>query len=135
MYPESQLAPAPGDKDRAIFLFWLNVMATTGYVTAGRVGHPERYAQDENAIAQVADKAHADYDAFFDVIETAIAGDPFFMEHGLTVLDHYIAMLTEWHSNKAALFAARPGLAKLCQAVNDNQSYRVAMGTHTLQGA
>lgn len=135
MYPDNRLAPTPGDKDRAAFLFWLNVMATSGYMTSGRVGHPERYAQDENAIAQVAEKARADYDAFFDVVEAAVAGNRFFMERGLTALDYYIAMLTEWHLDKDALFAARPRLAKLCKAVNDNRSYRVTMDTHALQAA
>ncbi|MEP2029252.1 MAG: glutathione S-transferase family protein [Paracoccaceae bacterium] len=135
MYPDSQLATPPGDKDRAAFLFWLNVMATSGYMTAGRVGHPERYARDNSATAQVAEKAHADYDDFFDLIETAIAGDPFFMDRGLTALDYYITMLTEWHLNKDILFAARPKLSKLCQAVNENRSYKVTMDTHALKAA
>lgn len=135
IYPESRLAPAPGDKDRAAFLFWLNVMTTSGYMTAGRVGHPERYVQDENAIAQVADNASADYDDFFDVIEAAIAGNPFFMERGLTPLDFYITMLTEWHLNKNELFAARPKLAELCQAASKNRSYRVTMDAHIMQAA
>lgn len=135
MYPEARHAPAPGDKDRAAFLFWLNVLTTSGYMTAGRLGHPERYAQDENAVAQVAEKARADYEAFFDVIEAAISGDPFFMERGLTPLDYYITMLTEWHLNKSGLFVARPKLAKLCQGVNDNRSYKVTMDTHAMQVA
>ena len=98
-----------------------------------RAGYPERYAQDESAVAQVAEKALADYDAVFDVIETAISGDPFFMERGLTPLDYYITMLSEWHMDKTALFSARTKLARLCQAVNQNRSYRVTMDTHALQ--
>ncbi|SMX25366.1 glutathione S-transferase family protein [Boseongicola aestuarii] len=133
LYSEAGFAPAPGDKDRAAFLFWLNVLTTSGYMTAGRVGHPERYAQDESAVAQVAEKALADYDAVFDVIETAISGDPFFMERGLTPLDYYITMLSEWHLDKTALFSARTKLARLCQAVNQNRSYRVTMDIHALQ--
>lgn len=133
LYSEVGFAPAPGDKDRASFLFWLNVLTTSGYMTAGRVGHPERYAQDESAVAQVAEKALADYDAVFDVIEAAISGEPFFMERGLTPLDYYITMLTEWHPDKTALFVVRTKLARLCQAVNEDRSYRVTMNTHALE--
>lgn len=135
VFPECKITPAPGERDRAAFLFWLNVMATSGYMTAGRVGHPERYAKDDHAVAQVAAKACADYDAFFDVIEGGISGDLFFMERGLTVLDFYITMLTEWHLDRDALFAARPKLARLCQAVNNTRSYKTTMETHALQTA
>ena len=41
MYPESGVTRAPGDDNRGEFLFWLNVMTTSGYMTAARLGHPE----------------------------------------------------------------------------------------------
>ncbi len=133
IYQDSEIAPSPGERCRATFLFWLNVLTTSGYMTAARVGHPERYAQDESAVAQVAAKAFDDYDAFFDVIEHAIAGVPFFMSRGLTVLDFYISMLTEWHHDRDALFNKRPKLSRLCGAVNATEVYRKTMNTHELQ--
>jgi len=132
MYPASKLTPIPGEKDRGAFLYWLNVMTTSGYMTAARVGHPERYASTENAVEQVGEKALADYDAFFDVMEDAISGSPHFMERGLTALDFYLTMLTEWHADKTVLFAQRPAIARLCHAVNETNSYRAAMKTHAL---
>ncbi|MEW2911444.1 glutathione S-transferase family protein [Leisingera sp. JC11] len=132
MFPNNSLVPAAGDKDRAMFLFWLNVMATCGYMTAARVGHPERYAQSSDAVAQVGQFASADYDEFFDTMERAITGSPYFLSNGLTALDFYLTMLTEWHTDKKALFASRPALAKLCQAVNETTSYRTTMLTHAL---
>ena len=135
LYPESGVTPAPGAPDRATFLFWLNVMTTSGYMTAARVAHPERYAQSDDAVDQVGAKSRADYDAFFDVIEGAISGNPFFLPRGLSVLDFYVTMLTEWHPDKGGLFATRPCLAALCSAVGQTASYRATMKTHELAAA
>lgn len=132
MYPESGVAPAPGDDSRGEFLFWLNVMTTSGYMTAARLGHPERYAKSSSAIEEVGAKAAVDYDAFFDVMEGAIVGDPYFMASGLTALDYYVTMLTEWHANRQSLFGSRPKLSALCQSVNETSSYKAAMETHAL---
>jgi len=132
MHSKCRVVPKPEDKDRGAFLFWLNVMTTSGYMTASRVGHPERYAQDKDAIEQVGKKARADYDDFFDTMESAITGAPFFLPRGLTALDFYLAMLTEWHADKKALFASRPDLENLYQAVNETQAYEKTMATHAL---
>ena len=132
MHPESGVAPAPGDDNRGEFLFWLNVMTTSGYMTAARLGHPERYANSSKAIEEVGAKAAVDYDAFFDVMEEAIAGDPYFIASGVTALDFYVTMLTEWHANKQSLFRSRPKLSSLCQTVNESRSYKAAMDTHAL---
>ena len=130
-HPESGLTPQPGNKDRATFLFWLSVMATSGYLTVSRMCHPERYASDEDAIRQVEAAAAADLEKFFDVMERAISGQTF-LSRGFTVLDIYLTMLTEWSKDKHALFSTRPALSQLCQAVERRPSYRAAMITHQL---
>ncbi|WP_137699386.1 glutathione S-transferase family protein [Marimonas lutisalis] len=132
MYPETGVTPAPGDDNRGEFLFWLNVMTTSGYMTAARLGHPERYANSSKAIEEVGAKASVDYDAFFDVMEEAIAGGPYFIASGMTALDFYVTMLTEWHADKKSLFSSRSKLGALCKAVNESCSYKAAMKTHAL---
>lgn len=132
MHPEAGLAPCPGDDDRGQYLFWLSVMATTGYVTSSRVGHPERFAREESAIAQVKEQADKDYAAFFDLTDRAISGAPFFLKRGLTVLDFYLAMLSEWVSDREALLEAHPSLARLCAATRETSAYDTALGTHRM---
>ncbi|NKB50957.1 MAG: hypothetical protein GKR97_01825 [Rhizobiaceae bacterium] len=131
-FPQSTLTPAQGEPDRANFLFWLNVMATSGYLTVARHGHPERYACSGNAILQVEQKARADLNDFFDVMNEAICGEPFFLPGGHTALDIYLTMLTEWSEDKAALFSSRPALAALAEATSRRPAYRAAMDTHHL---
>lgn len=132
LHPQSRLTPQPGEPDRGDFLFWLSVMSTAGYITSGRVGHPERFAQDESAIRQVKAQGDKDYAAFFDLMETQISGEPHFLPRGLTVLDFYLAMLAEWVDDRQALLSARPALARLCSAVRDTPAYAVALGAHAL---
>ena len=131
-HPNSGVTPLPGDEDRGVFLFWLSVMATAGYVTSSRVGHPERFAADDDAVAQVKAQADIDFDVFFDVAEAGISGDPFFLNRGVTALDFYLAMLTEWSSDRDALLAARPALRDLCNAVGNLPAYTTALNTHRI---
>jgi len=131
-FPASGLAPKPGAPERGPFLFWLSVMATSGYMTVARKGHPERYAFDDSAIAQVEQKAAEDLSGFFDVMEAAIEGDGTFLSSGYSALDLYLAMLTEWSEAKDALFGQRPALAKLVQRVSEKPAYQTAMQTHRL---
>lgn len=131
-HPESRIAPPPGDPDRAPFLFWLNVMSTSGYGTSSRVGHPERFARTDEAIKQVKDQADKDFEAFFDQMETAISGDPFFLPRGLTSLDHYLTMLAEWSADRGGLLADRPNLRALCEAVRQDPAYARALECHAL---
>ncbi len=130
MHATNSVTPQPGDPDRGAFLFWLNVMTTAGYLTASRVGHPERFARDPSAIDQVKEQADRDYEAFFSSMDKAIAGNVFFLERGLTALDFYIAMLSEWVSEREALFKERPRLRNLCAAVLDTPAYGTAIETH-----
>lgn len=130
--PASGLLPQPGTSDRSVFFFWLNVMATSGYMTVARKGHPERYAFDESAIAQVERRAAEDLAAFFDVMEDAIEGDGTFLASGQSALDLYLAMLTEWSEDKDKLFGGRPSLAKLSNEVYLKPGYQAAMRTHRL---
>jgi glutathione S-transferase len=129
-FPRTGLTPLANEKDRGAFLFWLSVMATAGYLTVSRKAHPERYAFDPAAIAQVETQAARDLDAFFDVMEGAIAGEDAFLPSGFSALDLYLAMLTEWSEDRTALFADRPALARLCEAASGREAYLAAMETH-----
>ncbi|MGI9388417.1 MAG: glutathione S-transferase family protein [Boseongicola sp.] len=131
-FPQSGITPQPGEPDRAEFLFWLNVMATAGYPTVARWNHPERYATSKTAIAEVEKKASDDLNAFFDVMEAAISGGASLMKRGFTALDYYLAMLTEWPADRAALFGAHPKIEALYLSTAQRPAYKSAMNTHAL---
>ena len=134
-FPGSNLVPLGSDPDRATFLFWLNVMATSGYLTVARHGHPERYAFTPEAIEQVEAKAGEDLEKFFDLMEQAISGTPFFLPSRFCALDIYLTMLTEWSEDKERLFSSRPKLRALTAQVSQRPAYLKALHTHHLPQA
>lgn len=131
-FPQSSIAPEQRAPDRAEFLFWLNVMATSGYPTVARWNHPERYAFAKTAIAEVERKASADLNEFFGVMEGAISGETSFLKSGFSALDYYLAMLTEWPADRDALFEASPKIEALYHSVAKRPPYKKAMNTHAL---
>jgi glutathione S-transferase len=132
LHPKHAVTPQPGDADRGAYLYWLSVMSTAGYVTSSRVGHPERFARDEDAIAQVKARADQDFAVFFALMDKVISGDPHFLARGQTALDFYLAMLAEWVSDRDALMEAHPRLCKLCDTVRSSAAYRTALETHKI---
>ncbi|WP_213546870.1 glutathione S-transferase N-terminal domain-containing protein [Vannielia litorea] len=52
-FPAAGLTPLPGNPDRPAFLFWLNVMVSTGYPAVSREARPEQFARSEAAMAEV----------------------------------------------------------------------------------
>jgi len=135
MHQTSAITPLPGDEDRGEYLYWLSVMSTAGYVTSSRVRHPERFAQSDNAIAEVKQQADKDFEAFFGLMERVISGEPFMLRRGLTSLDFYLVMLAEWVSDREALLDRHPRLHDLCAAVRETPAYTMALDTHRLPTA
>ena len=134
-YPRSALVPVQVGSARAGFLFWLNVMATAGYLTVSRKCHPERYASSPEAIRQVEVTAATNVDSFFDMMNEAVAGNPYFLKSGVSALDLYLSMLTEWSDDRDGLFSTRPALEELVRATAQRPAYLAAMDTHRLPGS
>ena len=131
-HPEGKLVPLPGDQERPAFLFWLMYMATSGYMTFGRSCHPERYTTDQDALDPVRFAAEAQIDRFFETLEGAISGDPYFLPSGFSSLDIYLTMLTTWHADKTTLFKNNPKVSRLCAAVEARPAYQRVMQDHGL---
>ncbi|WP_169570322.1 glutathione S-transferase family protein [Sneathiella limimaris] len=134
-YPAKRLTPLPGEHDRAEFLFWLNVLTTSGYLTVSRWAHPERYAADADAIQQVEQKAALDLEAFYAVIETEIGDKPCFLDRGFSALDFYLTMLTEWSGDRQKLLSDCPNLSRLVEKTSARASYIRTLQTHKLPEA
>ena len=128
---DGRFVPQPSDKERPDFLYWLLYMATSGYPTFARVGHPERYTKDEGATDPVRMAAEDDVTRLFDVLEDAIKGKPYFLSSGFTALDIYLSMMTEWHPDKNALFERNLKVALLYKAVENRPAYKKAITYHS----
>ena len=128
---EGQVVTPPGDAERADFLYWLLYMATMGYKNFGRFAHPERYTLDQDALDVVSGAARNDITNFFDVVDAAIGGQPYFLPSGFSALDIYLTMLAGWHPDRDQLFERNPKFAVLCSAVESRPAYRKTMVQHS----
>lgn len=124
------LVPQAGDSDRAEFLHWLLYMASSGYPTFSRAWHPEQFTTDLDALEPIRLAAEKKLSLIYDVLESAIMGDPYFLPRGFTALDIYLAMLTEWHSDKKKMFLRNPKIAALYKAVEERPVYKRVMNEH-----
>ena len=135
MHPDAGLSPQPGDADRPKFLFWLNVMTSTGYPTVVRCNHPERYAQSCAAIAEVEQQSLAELSDFFDLMENGISGRNSFLDRGFSALDYYLSMLTEWHPDREMLFSTHPKIAAVYASASKRPAYKLSMTRHAVPKA
>lgn len=120
LHPESRLVPHVRDLDRPFFLHWLFALATTGHTTIRRYSYPSEYTTQPDAEVATSEAAWEQIMKFFDALEKAISGDPWFMARGFSPLDIYTIMvcvvLTE--ETQAEVFARRPKLERLFRATH-----------------
>ena len=126
-----QLVPQPGDSDRAEFLHWLLYMASSGYPTFSRAWHPEQFTADLDVLEPIQLVAEEQLNRIYDVLDGVISGKPYFLPCGFSALDIYLAMLTEWHSDKKKMFLRNPKVAALYKAVEDRPAYKRVINEHT----
>jgi len=97
-HPEAGLAPALGTAERAHFYKWLVYLTNTLQAELMMYFYPERWAEDEAAVAQV--KAHAEtrVGGMLDLLDRTLAenGGPYLLGTQLTAADFYLFMLSRW---------------------------------------
>lgn len=120
LHPTSGLVPGIKDTDRPFFLHWLFALATTGHTTIRRFSYPEEYTVDPTAQSATTDAAWRQLIKFFDAVENAISGDPWFMDRGFSPLDIYTIMVCIILTGdlRDEVFATRPKLERLYLATH-----------------
>lgn len=120
LHPQNGLVPRIKDSDRPFFLHWLFALATTGHTTIRRFSYSEEYTTDPNAQAATSEAAWLQLIKFFDALEDAISGDPWFMERGFGPLDIYTIMVCIVLTDDLCdeVFATRPKLKRLYKATH-----------------
>ncbi|HSS64162.1 MAG TPA: glutathione S-transferase family protein [Gammaproteobacteria bacterium] len=129
-HPEPGLVPGMEDAARPVFLRWLLFMAASVYMTFVRVNHPERFVTDHSCVESAHQAALDSINKQFQVLDSAISGDPWFMPAGYSALDIYATMLADWHPDRGHLFAHNPSLARLCLAVEGRPAYAEVIAQH-----
>jgi glutathione S-transferase len=97
-HPELELAPAVGTAERAHFYKWLVWLTNTMHAALIVYFYPERWADTDEAIAQVKAHAEAKIGEMLDQLEAELArhGGPWLLGEAFSALDPYVLMLGRW---------------------------------------
>lgn len=94
----AELMPPPGTVERAHAYKWLAWLTNTLQATLIVYFYPERWADDESAIAQVKAHAEAKIDAMLDQLGAGFAGHAgqWLLGDAFSILDPYAFVLCRW---------------------------------------
>lgn len=121
-YPEVGLLPEPGTTERAIAYRWLVFAVVNLYEASCHIADTENYTDDLAGYKGIREKARKDLDSYWSMVEEAIGEGPFFFGATISAVDISLAMITRWHPDKDELFARRPKLKVLCDAVSGHSA-------------
>ena len=129
-HPETGLVPTIDDGDRAKFLHWLIALATTGHTTLRRHCYPDGYTTRHDALDGMNEASGEQLDYFFEVLEAAIEGSPYFLKRGFGPLDIYLSMLLKFFDGREALFEKRKKIAAIYEASTARRSFQKVFDLH-----
>lgn len=99
-YPAARLAPPVGHATRPLFLRWLLTLTTSVYEAELRVTYPARYTAAADGAPGVLAAAKAKQDALFAVLRDHLRPAPYALGATESILDAYLAMLTQWYGGR-----------------------------------
>lgn len=117
-HPDAGLLPPVGSAARAQALRWLLFLAAEIYPIVEIYDYPERFAPDAETAPGVRDVARNIWRARWLIVESTIAGDPYFFEGASFCLtDIYVAVLSRWALQDDWRPANLPRVERLTAAV------------------
>ncbi|MCO5123558.1 MAG: glutathione S-transferase family protein [Rhizobacter sp.] len=132
-HPQSGLAPAPGTLACAHFTKWLMWLTNTLQSTLIIYFYPERWADDEAAIAQVKAHAEAKIGALLDQLDAELArGGPWLGGAGFSANDLYAMVLCRWTRGFARPARSLPHLGPWLDRVLARPAVQRAFATEGL---
>ena len=115
-HPEAGLMPED-DAARAQALRWLLFIATEIYPVVEINDYPERFVPGPDAEAAQREVARSLWRTRWQLVEDAIAGDPYLLPSGFCLTDLYIAVVSRWAQQDAWRAEAVPKVEALTAAV------------------
>ena len=130
-HPDSGLLGPIGSIERANTYKWMSFLSTNIYECVLRSEYTERYTTDTHT-SGVKAAAHRDIDAWWEIVEEALTPGPLLLGDGLTVADIYLAMLTGWHHDVAALQSTCPNVKRATDTVLSQPKIRQVFSENDL---
>lgn len=116
-HPTAGLLPPAGSDARAQCFRWIAFCASEIYPTVEMVDYPDRFGSAGEQADALRQKARARLRNRALIIERAIAGNPWLLQHGFSVADLYAANLTRWDTGTEWRAENCPKLENLVAAI------------------
>ena len=133
-HPDRGLAPQPGSPAHGEYLMWLVFLSANVYGSINLAGHGQQYALNAEAEAHMAQAAGREERRLWEIIERHLAArGPCLLGAEISAADYYLFMIALWSKpSRAALFAACPHVAALCDKVGGLPHLQRVFAAHGL---
>ncbi len=120
------LAPPPGDSDRASFLRWLLFLTDTIQPNYRRLYHTATFSDDPEAHAGIYAAGLAAQHQHWQILEAAFAasGGPYILGKRFSLADLFVVMLVTWDPEREDLRGRLPGLDACWTAATEKPAVR-----------
>ncbi len=115
-HPTAKLLPALGSPARARALRWMLFVATEIYPIVELNDYPKRFRADGTAAA-TRRRAQEIWRERWALVETVIAGTPWLLAEGYSIVDAYIATVSRWAQQEAWIAAEAPRVEGIVRAL------------------
>lgn len=119
-YPQANLAPLPGDPERAQFLRWMAFVSASIYAHYWVRDDPSRVTVDKAAQAEVKAALNARIAANWRVMEANINPGRYLLGDALTVLDLYVTVVSRWTPRRKLHRDIAPRLGEIVRRVESD---------------
>lgn len=120
-HPEAELLPTDA-AERAQALRWLLFVATEIYPLVEMNDYPERFSPEAETAPALREVARSHWRRRWQIVERAIAGDPFLLPSGFCLTDIYIAVVSRWAQQDAWRSENLPKIETLTAAVAERRA-------------
>ncbi len=131
-HADKGLAPKAGTAAHGEYLSWLTFMSVNIYGAINLAFHGDAYTRDEAGFAFMKEKAVAESNRLFGIVEKRLAErGPFVLGDQFSAADLYLFMLTIWAKpSEADLLAANPHIARVCAHIRGMEQLGPALASH-----
>lgn len=128
-YPEADLLPPLGARERARMLEWLNYLSSGLHIAFSYIMRPHRYTDDASAHAGIVEKGRAVFHDSFQYIEGRVPEDGW-LAGAYSVADPYLGTMYRW-GNRAgyAMKQDFPRLAAHAERLSARPAVQRALAT------
>ena len=116
-FPEAELAPAVGTKDRPLFYRWVAHLSCTVQPEMRPYFYPEQHVEDPSHVDDVKRTAERRLGEMFARIDAQLGAGPYALGEAYSAVDPYLLMLVRWGRGMKSPPRELPNLARHAERV------------------